>query len=170
MSAGMRERRPEPVVCRRGDGRRVAVVPLLALSMVMTSSRDETEILHIITTTVPSLGGCRVGAVYLDGGWQATIKAPEFPRPGPGRPEDAATGAQLVETLCGYLTYGGGGHEVFSEEPTPVARDVAGRHPSAGRWCRRHGWTRWPIGPEPPPVAAGISRLPQRLTLWYPAP
>ncbi len=63
--AGMPERRPEP---------------LLALSMVMTSSRDETEILHIATTAVPSLGGCRVGAVYLDGGWQATIKAPEFPR------------------------------------------------------------------------------------------
>jgi hypothetical protein len=32
----------------------MTVVPLLALSMVMTSSRDETEILRIATTAVPS--------------------------------------------------------------------------------------------------------------------
>ncbi|MGH4012064.1 MAG: hypothetical protein ACRDTH_28555, partial [Pseudonocardiaceae bacterium] len=44
--------------------------PLLALSVVMTSSRDETEILRIATTVVPSLGGCRVEAVYLDDDWQ----------------------------------------------------------------------------------------------------
>jgi sugar diacid utilization regulator len=44
--------------------------PLLALSMAMTSSRDETEILRIATTAVPSLGGCRVEAVYLDDDWQ----------------------------------------------------------------------------------------------------
>ena len=44
--------------------------PLLAQSMVMTSSRDETEILRIATTAVLSLGGCRVEAVYLDGDWQ----------------------------------------------------------------------------------------------------
>jgi sugar diacid utilization regulator len=43
--------------------------PLLALSAVMTSSRDETEILRIATTAVPSLGGCRVEAVYLHAGW-----------------------------------------------------------------------------------------------------
>jgi hypothetical protein len=63
--------------------------PLLALSMVMTSSRDETEILRIATTAVPSLGGCQVGAVYLDGGWQVV---------GPvGRPANAdVLGAQLA--------------------------------------------------------------------------
>ncbi|MGH3931730.1 MAG: hypothetical protein ACRDTF_17355, partial [Pseudonocardiaceae bacterium] len=44
--------------------------PLLALSMVLTSSRDETEILRIATMAIPSLGGCRAEAVYLDGGWQ----------------------------------------------------------------------------------------------------
>jgi DNA-binding PucR family transcriptional regulator len=43
--------------------------PLLTLSMVMTSSRDEFEILRIATTAVPSLGGCRLEAVYLDGNW-----------------------------------------------------------------------------------------------------
>ncbi len=44
--------------------------PLLALSMVMTSSRDETDILRIATTAVPSLGGCRAEAIYLDGDWR----------------------------------------------------------------------------------------------------
>ncbi|HWR47498.1 MAG TPA: helix-turn-helix domain-containing protein [Pseudonocardiaceae bacterium] len=44
--------------------------PLLALSIVMTSSRDETEILRIATTAVPSLGGCRAQAVYLDDDWR----------------------------------------------------------------------------------------------------
>jgi sugar diacid utilization regulator len=44
--------------------------PLLALSMVMTSCHDETEILRIATTAVPSLGGCRAEAVYLDGDWR----------------------------------------------------------------------------------------------------
>ncbi|MGH3692636.1 MAG: PucR family transcriptional regulator [Pseudonocardiaceae bacterium] len=44
--------------------------PLLALSIVMTSSRDETEILSIATTAIPSLGGCRAEAMYLDGDWQ----------------------------------------------------------------------------------------------------
>jgi hypothetical protein len=44
--------------------------PLLALSMVMTCSRDETEILRIATTAVPSLSAGRVEAVYFDGNWQ----------------------------------------------------------------------------------------------------
>jgi sugar diacid utilization regulator len=38
--------------------------------MVMTGSRDETEILRIATTAVPSLGGCRAEALYLDGDWR----------------------------------------------------------------------------------------------------
>jgi DNA-binding PucR family transcriptional regulator len=43
--------------------------PLLALSMVMTSSRDENEILRLATTTVPALGNCRTVGVYLDDDW-----------------------------------------------------------------------------------------------------
>ena len=43
--------------------------PLLALSMMMTNSRDEHEILRIATTAVPSMGGCHTEAVYLDGDW-----------------------------------------------------------------------------------------------------
>ncbi|HZE00181.1 MAG TPA: helix-turn-helix domain-containing protein [Pseudonocardiaceae bacterium] len=49
--------------------------PLLALSMVMTSSRDQTEILRIATTAVPSLGGVRVEAVYFDGDWHGAGSA-----------------------------------------------------------------------------------------------
>jgi sugar diacid utilization regulator len=44
--------------------------PLLALSIVMTSIRDETEILRIATTAVPSLGGCRAEVAHLDGDWR----------------------------------------------------------------------------------------------------
>ncbi len=53
--------------------------PLLALSMVMTSSRDETGILRIATTAVPSLGGCRAEAVYLDGGWRLAGRRAGWP-------------------------------------------------------------------------------------------
>ena len=49
--------------------------PLLALSMVMTSSRDETEILRIATTAVPSLSSGRVEAVYFDGEWHGAGSA-----------------------------------------------------------------------------------------------
>ena len=55
--------------------------PLLALSMVMTSSRDETEILRIATTAVPSLSGGRVEAAYFDDGWRSVGSA--------SRPADA---------------------------------------------------------------------------------
>jgi sugar diacid utilization regulator len=55
--------------------------PLLALSMVMTSSRDEAEILRVATTAVPSLSGGRVAAVYFDGQWHGAGSA--------GRPADA---------------------------------------------------------------------------------
>lgn len=41
--------------------------PLLTLSMVMTSTCDELEILRIATTAIPSVGGCRVEGIYLDG-------------------------------------------------------------------------------------------------------
>lgn len=49
--------------------------------MVITSSRDETEILRIATTAVPSLSGSRVEAVYFDDGWRSVGSA--------GRPVDA---------------------------------------------------------------------------------
>jgi sugar diacid utilization regulator len=46
---------------------------LLALSMVMTESGDERRIVHLATTSVPSLGRCRLDGVYLDGaGWRMT--------------------------------------------------------------------------------------------------
>jgi sugar diacid utilization regulator len=46
---------------------------LLALSMVMTESGDEHRILHLATTSVPSLGRCRLDGVYLIGaGWRMT--------------------------------------------------------------------------------------------------
>lgn len=42
---------------------------LLGLSMVMTNSRDEADILRIVMTAVCSLGGCRVEAVHLHEDW-----------------------------------------------------------------------------------------------------
>jgi DNA-binding PucR family transcriptional regulator len=44
--------------------------PLLALSMVMTTSGDEDEILQLATGAVPSLGRCRATGAYLDGAWR----------------------------------------------------------------------------------------------------
>jgi sugar diacid utilization regulator len=50
-----------------------SVQGLLALSMVMTESGDEQRILHLATTSVPSLGDCRLDGVYLTGsGWRIT--------------------------------------------------------------------------------------------------
>ncbi|MCP2242396.1 PucR family transcriptional regulator [Lentzea aerocolonigenes] len=43
--------------------------PLLALSMVMTNTRDETSILRIATSSVPALGGCRTEAVLFGDLW-----------------------------------------------------------------------------------------------------
>jgi hypothetical protein len=44
---------------------------LLVLSMLMTDSPDEDRILHLAATSVPSLGHCRLEAVFLlDGGWR----------------------------------------------------------------------------------------------------
>ena len=41
--------------------------PLLALSMVMTDTADEDEIIRLATTAIPSLGPFRAEAVSLDG-------------------------------------------------------------------------------------------------------
>ncbi len=43
--------------------------PLLALSMVMTETADEDEIIRMATTAIPSLGPFRAEAVSLDGAW-----------------------------------------------------------------------------------------------------
>lgn len=65
--------------------------PLLALSMMMTNSRDEDQILGIAATTVPSLGGCRAEAVRVDDDWRAV---------GPvGRPDGADGLADQLSAL-----------------------------------------------------------------------
>lgn len=47
---------------------------LLVLSMVMTDSGDERQILHLAATSVPSFGPCHAAGVYLtDGGWQTAL-------------------------------------------------------------------------------------------------
>ncbi|MDQ1448945.1 MAG: hypothetical protein QOC79_1916 [Actinomycetota bacterium] len=43
--------------------------PLLALSMVMTETSDEDEIIRMATTAIPSLGPFRAEAVFFDGAW-----------------------------------------------------------------------------------------------------
>lgn len=54
---------------------------LLVLSMLMTESGDEQQIVHLATTSVPSLGRFQPGSLYLlDGGWQeisAPCRAPD---------------------------------------------------------------------------------------------
>ena len=50
---------------------------LLALSMRMTDSNDETQILRLASTAVPSLGRCRmVGAHLSDDGWHPPPESP----------------------------------------------------------------------------------------------
>jgi DNA-binding PucR family transcriptional regulator len=49
---------------------------LLVLSMLMTENDDESAILNLAATSVPSLGDCRLEGAYLvDRGWQATSLA-----------------------------------------------------------------------------------------------
>jgi sugar diacid utilization regulator len=54
---------------------------LLVLSMVMTRSGDEEEILRLATTAVPSLAPVRPIALWLDAGWRAIgeLATPEHP-------------------------------------------------------------------------------------------
>jgi DNA-binding PucR family transcriptional regulator len=51
--------------------------PLLALSMVMTDTADEDEIIRLATTAIPSLGPFGAEAVSLDGAWWpgATVRS-----------------------------------------------------------------------------------------------
>lgn len=51
--------------------------PLLTLSMVMTRACDESEILRIATTAIPSVGGCRVEGIYL--AWTTVHALRELP-------------------------------------------------------------------------------------------
>src|SRR5947209_7245111 len=49
---------------------------LLALTLLMTESGEETRILHLATTAVPSLGRCKLEGVNLsETGWDATVGA-----------------------------------------------------------------------------------------------
>ncbi|GAA0667463.1 hypothetical protein GCM10009535_54130 [Streptomyces thermocarboxydovorans] len=71
---------------------------LLMLSMVMTESGDERQILHLATTSVPAFGRCHVeGVHFLEGGWQAAV-APT------ARPEVRAA----MESQLNALGRGGG--------------------------------------------------------------
>jgi DNA-binding PucR family transcriptional regulator len=48
---------------------------LLMLSMLMTESDDEEQILHLAVTALPSFGRCHLEGVYLiDAGWRLTVE------------------------------------------------------------------------------------------------
>lgn len=70
--------------------------PLLTLSMVMTSTCDESEILRIATTAIPSVGGCRVEGIYLDEDWRSVGSV--------DRPADA----ECLEAQLAALDHSGG--------------------------------------------------------------
>jgi len=77
---------------------------LLALSMRMTDSNDETQILRLASTAVPSLGRCRmVGAHLSDDGWHPP---PESPGQAQQRSEVAAELA-VVGVTGGAIAVGG---------------------------------------------------------------
>ncbi len=48
---------------------------LLVLSMLLTRQDDEAEILHLVASTVESLGPCRTERIFLDGRW-AEVRIP----------------------------------------------------------------------------------------------
>jgi sugar diacid utilization regulator len=99
--------------------------PLLALSMMMTSSRDESEILRIAASAVPSLGGGRVEAIHLDDGWHQA------------GPVGCPVGAAGLEAQLTGLDGGGGPVEVdgagwawaypLGNQAEPVGHLVVGR-------------------------------------------
>jgi hypothetical protein len=95
--------------------------PLLALSMVMTGSADEPEILGIATTAIPSVGGdCRAEGVHLDDDWRSV---------GPvGRPANAEflqTQLAALDRLGGALTVLGVG--VPDDQPGGDSRSPRGQ-------------------------------------------
>src|SRR6266478_3695308 len=78
---GPKTQRPGVSVSYTGDGdlreHLSAFRQLLALSMVMTDTADEDEIIRLATTAIPSLGPFRGAAVSLDGAWWpgATVRS-----------------------------------------------------------------------------------------------
>ncbi len=70
---GTKTQRPGVSVSNTGDGdlreHLSAFRPLLALSMVMTETSDEDEIIRMATTAIPSFGLFRAEAVFFDGAW-----------------------------------------------------------------------------------------------------
>ena len=81
---------------------------LLVLSMLMTESRDERQILHLACTAVPSLARCGLEGVYLvDSGWVALDDCRG--EDDTGNPDRGTAGlAQVVDQLI-RLGAGGGG-------------------------------------------------------------
>lgn len=74
---------------------------LLVLSMLMTESRDERQILHLASTSVPSLGCCSLEGVYLLGsGWTALEDS--------NRASDRSAGLARVVPQLDLLGAGGG--------------------------------------------------------------
>ena len=74
---------------------------LLVLSMLMTESRDERQILHLASTSVPSLGRCRLEGVYLLGsGWVSLEES--------NRTKVGSAGLAQVAAQLGLLGPGGG--------------------------------------------------------------
>src|SRR5688572_6949538 len=63
---------------------------LFVLSMMMTESRDEDEILSLAVTSVASLGPCHVEGAYLPAAGGASAGLTRFRQP-PGRPKKALT-------------------------------------------------------------------------------
>ena len=76
---------------------------LLVLSMLMTESRDEKQILHLASTSVPALSDCGLEGVYLlDSGWTALEDANRVPERGDG----------LAHVVTDLVALGAGGGAV----------------------------------------------------------
>ena len=74
-----------------------SLLSLLVLSLRMTESRDERQILELATMSAPSLVDCRVYGAFLDGGWLLT-----------SRPLDRAEARAGVEAQFAVLSEAGG--------------------------------------------------------------
>ncbi len=94
---------------------------LLVLSMLMTESGDVRQILHLATTSIPSLGCCHLGGVHLlDSGWQAT--APPYTK------SDVRTTVEAQLRLLG----GGGGMLTVPDEQWAWAFPLRGLEGAIG--------------------------------------
>jgi hypothetical protein len=74
-----------------------SLLSLLVLSLRMTESRDERQILELATMSAPSLVDCRVYGAFLDGAWLLTSK-----------PLDRAEARADVEAQFAVLSEAGG--------------------------------------------------------------